>query len=225
METMKYCAKCGNTGIIPGTGEICSCRWDADTFFNGTSCVDIPPQYQGLVFNKSLVPTDVGDKYSTYLDNLYTEITTRRMQYKNVLICSPHQHSKSLLAYCCIERLFRGGAKVFPVIDIMEVRNILQNIDTGRPLVYDFDTPVNLIEAPYLFVKVPIIPTRECFDTWDTLMGRRVRKGNCTIFLYSGKWGNLLYNDRTDLLKQIKGDGSYKTLEVKNFEYVEEVEE
>lgn len=213
-----YCEKCGNTGIIPGTGQICECKWNSDTFFSTMSCLSIPVQYQGTVFNKVLVPNDLGDEYRDYLDKLYSDITLLRMQYHNILLCSPHKHSKTILAYSCIERLFRASLSVFPVCDIMEIRNILNSVDLGKNPTYSYsDDPINIIEAPYLFVKLPMWPNWECFDTLNTVIGRRIRRGHSTVFLYSGSWSQLSYSDKSGAITQLSGDGSYGTLEVKNF--------
>ena len=215
-----YCVKCGGTHRNPLTGMPCDCVWDADTFFSGVSCVSIPEQYQGIVFNKALVPTDVGDKYADALSDLYTNIVTMRWQSHNLLLCSPHQHSKTILAYSSIERLFRASVPTFPVYDIMELRNIITAVDCGREPSYKVDNVENLVEAPYVFVKLPMYPTWECFDTMNTLLSRRVRRGNSTIFLYSGTWGQLIYGDRSGMLQQVRGDGSYSTIEVKSFELI-----
>lgn len=220
-----YCPVCGNVGIDPNTGQVCNCKWNSDTFFNTVSCLSIPVQYQGLVFNKILVPNDLGEEYQNYLEKLYEDISMMRMQYHNVLLCSPHQHSKTILAYSCIERLFRASMNVFPVCDIMEIRNILNAIDLGRKPSYEYsDDPINIIEAPYLFIKLPTWPNWECFDTLNTVIGRRIRRGNSTVFLYSGSWSQLSYSDKSGALTQLKGDGSYSTLEVKSFTAVTQEE-
>lgn len=212
-----YCSICGNTGITPD-GQVCQCKWDSDTFFSTVSCLSIPVQYQGQMFNKSLVPSDLGDEYKDYLENLYDDITLMRMQYHNVLLCSPHQHSKTIMAYSCIERLFRASLPVFPVCDIMEIRNIINAIDLGKKPAYTYaEDSANIIEASYLFVKIPMWPTWECFDTINTLVGRRIRRGHSTVFLYSGNWNQLSYSDKSGSLTSLRGNGSYSTLEVKSF--------
>lgn len=216
--SVKMCYKCGGTGRIPSTGEICDCKFNADSFFSTISCVDIPEQYQGINFNKSLIPKDLGDKYANDLMEMYNNIVLMRMQFHNVLLCSPHQHSKTVMAYCCIERLFQSGIPVYPVCDIMELRNILNAVDIGKEPTYKVGNVENIVESPYLFVKLPMYPTWECFDSINTLLSRRVRRGKSTIFLYSGTWGNLTYGDRSGMLQQVRGDGSYSTIEVRNYE-------
>lgn len=213
-----YCPVCGNTGIDPTTGQVCNCKWNSDTFFSTVSCLSIPVQYQGLVFNKILTPNDLGEEYRDYLENLYGDITMLRMQYHNILLCSPHQHSKTILAYSCIERLFRESLPVFPVCDIMELRNIINAIDLGKKPAYSYaEDPENIIEASYLFAKIPLWPTWECFDTINTLIGRRIRRGHSTIFLYSGTWSQLSYADKYEAITSLRGNGSYSTLEIKSF--------
>ena len=140
------------------------------------------------------------------------------MQFHNTLLCSPHQHSKTIMAYSCIERLFQAGVPVYPVCDIMELRNIINAVDLGKEPLYKLGNNENITEAPYLFVKIPMYPTWECFDTINTVISRRVRRGKSTIFFYSGTWGNLIYSDRSGLLQQIRGDGAYSTIKVRNYE-------
>jgi len=101
------------------------------------------------MFNKVLVPSDLGEEYRTFMERLYDDITLLRMQYHNLIVCSPHQHSKTVLAYSCIERLFRASLPVFPVCDIMEIRNLLNAIDMGRKPAYTYTAdPTDIVEAP-----------------------------------------------------------------------------
>lgn len=209
----KYCSKCGNTGI-DADGNICDCRFNPDTFFGDVACLDIPEQFRGLVFNAALLPNDLDSSYGAKLRDIATEISLARLHDHNYLICSPHRHGKTIFAYSCIERLFKAGIKVFPVCDIMEIRRVMNDVDFGRESITGISEPENIWLAPYIFIKIPSYLNWEAYDTINTVLGRRVRKGTCTIFLYSGTYEMLTRNDKTELISSIRGDGSYSTVEI-----------
>ena len=209
----KYCPECGNGGL-DGDGNICKCRFNPDTFFSGVSCLDVPEQYRGISFNTALIPNDLDESYRAKMSEVHAGISTARTRNHNYLICSPHRHGKTIMAYSCIERLFKAGMPVFPVIDIMEARRVMRDVDMGRDSIIEINQPEGIWTVPYLFVKIPTYTSWEVYDTINTLIGRRVRKGNSTILLYSGGYDMLLRNDKTDLLTSMRGDGSFSTVEV-----------
>ena len=213
----RYCSKCGGSGYTLD-GEICDCKFDADTFFREVSCMEIPEQYRSVHFNEGLVPTDVDRAYARKLSEIYNGISTARIVGHNYLICSPHRHSKTIMAYSCIERLFKGGMPVFPVYDIMEIRRIMRDVDNGKDCFLTTGDPEDIWTVPYLFVKLPVYPTWEVYDSIDTLLNRRVRRGGSTILLYSGKYSNLTRNDSNDLFIYMRGDGSFNSIDVIEFQ-------
>lgn len=209
----KYCSKCGGDGI-DADGNVCDCKFNPDTFFGDVACLEIPEQYRGIIFNTALLPNIVDASYGAKLREIFTEISVARLRDHNYLICSPHRCGKTIFAYSCIERVFRAGLKVFPVFDIMEIRRMMEDVDFGRESITGVSEPENIWLAPYLFVKLPVYPSWEVYDTFNTLLGRRVRKGTSTIFLYSGTFESLTRNDKTSLFTSIRGDGSYSSVEV-----------
>lgn len=215
----KYCAKCGGSGWLLG-GGMCDCKFNADTFFKEVSCLEIPEQYRSVHFNEGLVPIDVDRAYAKKLSELYTGISTARICNHNYLICSPHRHSKTIFAYSCIERLFRGGLTVFPVYDIMELRRIMRDVDNGKENFLQSGNPEDIWTVPYLFAKLPVYPAWEVYDSVDTLINRRVRRGGSTILLYSGRYSNLTRNDTNDLFVYMRGDGSFNSIEVIEYQRI-----
>lgn len=205
-----YCPKCGNTGRTLD-GSICDCQLSTDTFYTDLQGIDIPEQYQGALFNKALVPTDCVSGYGEILDKLHREITTLQLQHQNICICSPPAHSKTIWAYSCIQNLFRQRFPVVPIYDVMELRKMMIDYDTGRIKESD------ILSVRYLFVRIQAEVTYQVRAAISVIIDRRVRRGNSTIFLYNGTWGNLIYGDENGLLKGMQGDGSFSSIRVYNY--------
>lgn len=205
-----YCPKCGNTGrMLDGT--LCDCILTTDTIYADLSGIDIPEQYQGALFSRMLVPADCSDSYPGLLESLHKEITTMQLQHQNICICSPPAHSKTIWAYSCIQNLFRQRLPVLPLYDVMELRRMMLDYDLGRTSESD------IYSVKYLFVRIQAEVTHQVRATITTLIDRRVRRGNSTIFLYNGSWANLTYGDETGLLSGLLGDGSYSSIRVYNY--------
>jgi hypothetical protein len=213
---MSYCIKCGNTGINID-GDVCECRVNVKSFYDTVSCLDIPEQYRGIAFNSILVPKDLHESYAKYLQSVYDSVLTGKWRQHNVVIASPIGHSKTILAYSCIEVMFRAGIPTFPVYDILELKRMLLDMDLCRKSLYNIDEPELIVTAPILFVKIPRMSNWEIYDTIAMLLDRRVRRGNSTIFLYDGSWNQLTYGDKNNILTGLVGDGNYNTIEVKSW--------
>jgi hypothetical protein len=184
---------------------------NADTIFSDAVCVELPVQYQGVRFNADLVKTDLGDYYPRFLDSLYRDISTRKYRDKNTLICSPAGHSKTILAYGCLQTLFRMKIPVVTLHDILEIRRLAAEYESGKS-----DGAVYTV--PYLFVKIPLELNFQVFSALAALIDRRVRRGNSTIAIYNGSWSWLLKFDNGGVLASMKDDGSFMSLDVKNFQ-------
>lgn len=218
MEKMRapYCVKCGNTGIDID-GNPCTCRFNAQSFYDTVSCLNVPEQYRGIIFSKFLVPKDMPEAYADYMENLYNDIVSLKLKQHNICLCSPIGHSKTILAYSCMETLFRNGVELFPVFDVLELKRIMLDTDMCRKSFYEVQSPELLINGVYLFAKVPRMATWEVYDTMAVLLDRRVRRGNSTIFLYDGTWEQLIRNDKQGILTGLLGDGNYNTIEARTW--------
>lgn len=219
----KYCPDCGNTGVDI-EGNVCHCRFNAKTFYDTVSCFDVPEQYRGLRFNGSLVASDMPTGYVNLLQDIQDKITLGRWEYKNVVLASPIGRSKTILAYSCLEQLFRDGCETFPVFDVLELKRMLLDMDLCRPSVYDIPDPQRILTVPVLFTKIPRYGSWEVYDTITTLLDRRVRRGNSTIFIYDGSWAELTRNDKKGTLTGLMGDGYYNTLDVQSWAPMEKKE-
>lgn len=213
---MSFCPKCGNTGIDID-GNPCTCKFNTVSFFETVSCLDIPEQYRGLQFNNGLVPKDLNESYPAYLQQMYSSIIAGKWKQHNTVLCSPIGHSKTVLAYSCIEVLFRNGIDTFPIYDIFEIKRMLMDMDLCKKQIYGIEHPELIITVPILFVKIPRVTTWETYDMIAMILDRRVRRGCSTIYLYDGSWQQLIYGDRNDILSGLLGDGAYNTLESKSW--------
>ena len=212
MITLSYCAKCGGTGyLIDGTP--CDCKSREDDLYMGMECMEIPETYRGLKFEPLLLPNKLGDIYKNYMNKVFNDITSLRWKGKNELICAPAQSGKSVLAYCCMQTLFRKDIDVFPMYDVLELKKMMMDIEYGRLK----DNGRLLYESPYIFAYIPPILNFDVFDTVAMLVARRVRRGNSTILLYSGNWEYLKAADQKGSLRNMEGTGSLTTIHISNF--------
>lgn len=193
-------------------GTLCSCRRPDDVIFNDIRGVAVPEQYLGLRFNPAVVPIDLNPSYARTLERLHTQITTQQLQSHNVCICSPACHSKTVWAYSCIQNLFRQRVPVMPIIDVLEFRRLMNEFSDGD----------DWYEVPYLFLRIPTEVTQQIRATVVTILERRVRRGNSTIFLYGGSWGMLTYGDNFGTIKDLQGDGTFCSLEVFSYKRAKE---
>lgn len=216
-EKMKYCTKCGNTGVRID-GSPCDCRMHLSELYDGVECLDIPETYRGLKFNEVSLPSDMGPAYANFMKNIFLQITTLGWKCKNIIICSPPQTGKSVLAYSAIQDLFRKDIPVFPVFDILEIKRIMLDIDYNKQQSMGVDNPLMLYTVPYLFAIMPPMTNYDTFDAAAMLISRRTRRGNSTILLYEGHWNQLVSNDSKGSLKNLKGNGSLTTIEVNSWE-------
>lgn len=203
---MAYCSKCGGTGTRID-GSICDCVRSKDTVYADLVGIEIPEQYQGIRFSGELVPADVDISYSHVLEDLHTSITTMQLESKNICICSPPMHSKTVWAYSCIQNLFRQRLPVLPLYDVLEMRRMMYDYDMGR------SQEADQYDVKYLFVKIPAEITYQVRTTIATLIDRRVRRGKGTIYIYNGTWNNLTSGDG-GMLSNLLGDGSYSSMRV-----------
>lgn len=207
---MGYCPKCGNTGVkLDGTP--CDCVLPTDTVYADLVGLELPEQYQGVRFVRTLVPTDCGEYYGAFLEECHKQITTLQLSNQNMCICSPPAHSKTIWVYSCLQNLFRQRVPVVPLYDVLELRRMMFDYDMGRSNSADF------YDVKYLFLKVPAEVTYQVRATMVTIIDRRVRKGNSTFFIYNGSWSSLIYGDEAGLLSGLQGDGSFSSIQVHNF--------
>ncbi len=86
---------------------------------------------------------------------------------------------------------------------------------------YDYDLgksdSADFYDVKYLFLKIPAEVTYQVRTTIATIIDRRVRKGNSTIFIYNGTWSNLTFGDEQGILKGLQGDGSFSSIKVYNY--------
>lgn len=215
-----YCMYCGGTGVMVN-GDVCThCKValeleeDVDLTY-----LEIPMAYRGAQFNQGLIPLSMPDAYGSYLSSLYKEITSMKPMCKNVFISSPPQTGKTVFVYSCMEFLFRKRYTVFPYFDLNEIECIMRDSDKGRKCGFlnEETSPFDLYESEILFVKVPEKIEFSTGETLATLIDRRVRRSKTTIIMSTKSWTDVVNADKSNTLKNMTGDGSFKSILVKNF--------
>lgn len=215
-----YCPKCGNTGVLID-GTPCDCQLHLSDLYSGVECLDIPEAYRGLKFDGAYLSSRLPG-YRQFMENVYNQIVSLRWKCKNAIICSPPQTGKSVLAYSLIQELFRREIEVFPLMDILEIRKVMMDLEYNKPQSLGVENPMRLYTAPYVFAVMPPLTNFDTFDAAAMLVARRTRRGNSTILLYEGTWNQLVSGDTKKSLKNMEGNGSLTTIEVNSWYYKED---
>lgn len=217
---MAYCMYCGNTGLKPN-GSVCDhCKTQPSvTELVDLSSLNIPMAYRGSMFSEGLLPSGISGNYVGYMSKLFKDITTLKPMCVNIFLNSPPQSGKTVFAYSCIEILYRKKEEVFPLFDVSELECIIREIDRGKKPQYlnDDTKAISLYESKFLFVKVPEKLEFSTTETMAQLIDRRVRRGNSTIFISNKTWEDVTFMDKSGVLKNMVGDGSFRSIAVKSF--------
>jgi len=183
-----------------------------DELYTGTNCLEVPEQYRDVFYDATVTPKDMVAGYATYLQSLIQDIVNTQLKHANIMLCSPAKHSKTIMAYTCIQTLFRRRVPVAPLFDVLEIKRVLRDYSCGRKTQMDIEDPTIFLKVPYLFVRVPMDTTYEVYDAIAEIVDKRTRRGHVTIFLYNGSWETLVYNDKRGTVKDLIGDGSFGTI-------------
>ena len=81
--------------------------------------------------------------------------------------------------------------------------------------------PVNqesaINNAPYVFIKIPILLGFQVYANLALILDMRVRRGLSTIFLFDGYINDLERFDSKNIIRTLSGTGLYNTIDVHNF--------
>ena len=175
-------------------------------------CPEIPAQYQGVRFDKTFLPKDMQETYGTYMENLLNQIIGSAHTYqKNLLICSRPNSGRTIWSYNLYSLLTNKGIKIPSIKDIFEVKEILTQ-RFGDPVLAELWS-----SSRFAIIKIPQDVQAWMWDSMTTIIERRVRANGCTIFFYNGSRKDLKNQDTFGKLRNIEGQGSYNTVEVKSF--------
>lgn len=213
------CLECGGTGILLDGSPCPHCK--QKEFIFDASCLTVPKDYRGIHFMKECLPEDLGSEYIDTMDTIYKSIIDLEAKHRNYLIASPPNSGKTTLCYSAIQALYAQNVPTFPLLDTGELKRTMLDIDNGiRSLILEgMDANTEFIyTAPMLFVKIPNLVTFSTIDTILTILDRRTRRSNNTLFIYNGTWEELLNIDKKHKLSNIRLDGTMGTIVVKTFE-------
>lgn len=206
----KQCIICGGTGFTVDGKPCPNC---SKSFAKKIYLPDIPMQYQGQTFDRSLLPYDMKDNYGEYLENLLQSIANDIAFFqKNILICSRPNSGKTVWAYNVYSCVRGAGYQMPPIKDLLEVRDTIYS--------YDKLELANLYTtARACIIRLPKDMQSWMFDIIQTLIERRVAAGGFTIFLFGGSLYDLKQADKYGKLKSMTGTGAFHSIEVRDFTY------
>ena len=207
---MSVCLKCGGTGVDVD-GNRCDCKSGVKLVFPALS--QIPVQYQEIEFDKMFLNSKLPAKYGDDMERLYKLILNESgCINKNIVICAPPNSGKTVFAYSVYGYLYGRGARVPEVKDLIEVRRIILG-KTG-----DAEAELLWSSAPIAFIKIPMDVPARFGETISTIVDRRVRYNGATIFLFNGSIRDLEALDTFGKFKALEGNGTFMSVEIKNYE-------
>lgn len=171
----------------------------------------IPAQYQGVMFDKSFLPQKLQGTYGEFMEELLRTIVNDIAFYqKNMLICCRPNSGKTVWAYSLYAGIIEKGYSCPPLVDIVEVRDILSSYT-------DKEGSALLSSSRCAIVKLPRDMQFWMFNKLSHILERRVRGGGFTIFLYGGTIEELKVVDRDGCLSWLRGTGAFNTVKVESF--------
>lgn len=203
------CIFCGGTGTTADM-KPCTCAGSGEV--QKINPNKVPNAYKDISeFDSSFLPGFVSQAYKDFMQNIYGDMKTSCKLDRNLLICSPPNSGKTILAYSVYNNLDNRGVRHLPLMDLLEVRDLMHGYSKDKELL------LLLEKSPIVFVILPAdVPTR-FVDTMSMIIQRRVRTGGGTIFLYGGTSKSLSNIDTYGKLSLLKGDGSYSSLGVYSY--------
>lgn len=216
---MSKCLKCGGTGITVD-GTPCDCRHNG--VVDIPVVLEVPSIYQTSEFSASLVPIKMPKTYGLELEDIINVIKSKGKYTHNVLICSPPNTGKTVFAYTIYRHQYVRGLSMSEVMDLTEARELINSTSYDEHVQIDKN---KLITCPVAVIKIPLDLPNKFAETMSTIVERRVRKNGVTIFLYGGTIYDLYNQDKYGVLKNIIRDGSYNSLKVMSYSYLNEDKE
>ena len=209
------CLKCGGTGIQID-GKPCDCRDNGK--IDLPIVIEVPSIYQSSEFSASLVPIKMSKTYGIELEDIINTIKCKGKFTHNILICSPPNTGKTVFAYTVYRHQYLKGLSMPEIMDLIEAKELLMTTSYDEHIIR---LKEKLINSKIAIIKIPLDLPNKFAETMSTILERRVRKNGTTIFLYGSTLFDLQNQDRFGVLKNIIRDGSYNSLKVINYNYMD----
>lgn len=207
---MGICLKCGGTGIRP---DFTRCDCTAGKVIELPYYQNIPMQYQGVKFDRSFLPSKLHGSYGHFMEQLLKDCTDGiGTFYSNILICSPPNSGKTILAYNVYSILRSKGITIPIPMDLLEI-----HVEMTKYYNSNIEFLDTLSKSRLAFIKIPLDLPNKFPEIMHTIIERRVRYNGATIFLYGGSKYDLLNQDTFGKLDAIIGDGSFNSIKVYSY--------
>lgn len=209
--SQEICTICRGTGkdLLGNPCPDCAGKVQRMQYIKRSGNIQIPEQYQGILFDKTFLPKECQGQYGDLLEQLKTQITRDyNMFCKNYLIISPMNSGKSIWAYNILSMLANNGHSVLPIMDLFEVREYLQYKGDNA------DVLQKILKSKGLFVRIPGDVQYWAFDIMQTILEQRVKNNGFTIFLYNGTLERLEDVDKYKTFHSMRGDGTFHSIKL-----------
>lgn len=204
---MAKCIYCDDSGRR-FDGSLCVCEAAKKLLQSTPIILDIPEQYQHVMFDASFLPRKLHGSYGVTLNKIIAEVTENKRISRNLLICAPPNSGKSIFAYTIIKILYSANASVPKIYDLNEVRMMMSDrYGLGN------EEYLKFLADKTAIVKIPMDVPVKFVEIMTSIIDLRLRNSGNTIFLYDAAKEDLISQDKYDRLSDILGDGSYHTVE------------
>lgn len=198
-----YCYKCGNNGFLDQVCPVCGREpqrislnleenKDNSEFIKQVSVAGIPPMYQGVFWDDSILKESKAGKETDFAFQRYVEQLAKindtfakgLIPQKSAIIIAPAGFSKMIFAYSCLQRALQSGFSIAPILDTVEIKRLLTLAGDNPSYSIGDVTYDKYIMADVLFATVTKLPAHEwAYQALQELIDRRARKGLSTFIL------------------------------------------
>ena len=228
MSDKDYCSKCDMTGYTYN-GEICDCIWghkikekklkeikveqENDKIRRGV----IPEQYGGI-FCGEFVREPYNETLGEYLEKVHAYIKSNHVIPRNILVCSPPRTGKTFFQYSIISYCVENNINFCRPLFISDISNMINDKS-------QIEMMSKIITTPIVFVNIDEAVILGFVDIIQTLISKRVNIGYQTMFFSESRYETLCKKPTGLKLRELKGDGLFKSLDIQDFFINEEEKE
>lgn len=221
-----YCSKCDMSGYMMD-GSICDCQWGQK--IKEQKLEQYKKEQKEDIIRKGIIPDNYGEEFcgefirepyndtlGEYLDNIHQYIKTNKVIPKNILVCSPPRTGKTVFQYSIISWAINNNVNYCKPLFISDISNMINDKS-------QIENMSKIMTTPIVFVNIDESVVLGFVDIISTIISKRVNIGYSTMFFSASDYNALCKKPTGSKLRELKGDGLYKSIDIQNF-FIEEGE-
>lgn len=218
---MSHCFTCGGNGF---EDKVCpECRREpasfnivqnnSEEFVRLAGTIDVPQQYMGIEWNKSILLKTHQDrmsdglfmKFADQLEKIHNIFASKKLPAKSAIIVAPPGYSKQTFAYSCMQFALTNGFTVAPLLDTVELKRMLiLSSENPKYKLYNSIDYDNYVLSDILFISVTKTYYKaDAYSVIEEIKDRRARKGLPTIVLSRHGIDSISEWDRSNHFKKM----------------------